>query len=98
MAKISKKTKESAALENSPAAPVTDLQNGNGVAKPDKSLPGPVSTQETAKPNSSAKSRAATARKSSSAGKPRSTAPVRKSSARKGSISDEEIRNGYGFG
>ena len=79
MAKISKKTKESTALENSPTAPVTDLQNGNGVAKSDK-------------PKSAAKSRSAVARKSSSAGKPRSTAPVRKPSAKKGLISDEEIR------
>jgi len=92
MAKISKKTKESTALENSPTAPVTDLQNGNGVAKSDKPLPGTISFQKSAKPKSAAKSRSAVARKSSSAGKPRSTAPVRKPSAKKGLISDEEIR------
>ena len=97
MAKSSKKSKEIAAVENTPVAAMTEAQNGNGTAKPAKkttaknAAPKSVKSAEGAKP--SAKARATTPRKTTSARKPRAAiSPRRRLGEGEVLISDDDIR------
>ena len=97
MAKSSKKSKEIAAVENTPVAAMTEAQNGNGTAKPAKktaaknAAPKSVKSAEGAKP--SAKARATTPRKTALARKPHAAvSPRRHLGESKVLISDDEIR------
>ena len=97
MAKSSKKSKEIAAVENTPVAAMTEAQNGNGTAKPAKktaaknATPKSVKSAGGAKP--SAKARATTPRKTSPARKPRAAISRRRELGESAVlISDDEIR------
>jgi len=97
MAKNSKKSKEIAAVENAPVAPMAEAQNGNGTAKPAKktaaknAAPKSMKSAERAKP--AAKARATTPRKTAPARKPRAAISPRKELGEsKVRISDDEIR------
>ena len=98
MVKSLKKSKEIAAAESFPAAPMTEVQNGNGAAaKPAKETaakdvaPKPAKSAATRK--SVAKGRGTTPRKTASPRKPRAATSPRKELGKSGVlIPENEIR------
>ncbi len=97
MAKSSKKSKEIAGAESTPAEPVSEIQNGNGTAKPARKITAKIAPPKSAKSaeraRPAAKIRATTPRKSTSARKARTTiSPARQAGESESLISEEEIR------